>query len=163
MSHLFNYLDKDSDGIIDMDNLQEKITMRTPSEIEHFSKKSKFFYENKEMKAPSYKTFKKQPIENKRYSTKTVKMEKFENPVEKRFLYLKTIVEQGRMIETLKQNLALKSDFCYMKAFDLLLEGKNSNYLTLEDFTCFLPQLKNEDVFLLFKKHSNHTIMMFIS
>lgn len=123
--------------------------IRNNKKIQSFNKKSRF----SEEEAYYQKTLKRQVNENKRYSTETVKAD---SNNDKQFLYLKTLVEQGRKIESLKQNLVLKSDFCCMKAFDFLLGEKNRNYLILEDFQSFLPSINEEGLILLFKRHSNN-------
>ena len=125
--------------------------------IQIFNKKSRFT-EEKTNEAYYQKTLKRQVNENKRYSTTTVKAENNKS-CDKQFIFLKTLVEQGRKIENIKQNLVLKSDFCCMKAFDFLLGEKNRNYLILEDFQWFLPSINEEGLILLFKRHSKQDIL----
>ena len=124
--------------------------------FQSFNKKSGLTEENTNY---YQKTLKRQVHENKRYSTATVKAENNKSCDNKQFIFLKKLVEQGRKIENIKQNLVLKSDFCCMKAFDFLLGEKNRNYLILEDFQWFLPSINEEGLILLFKRHSKQDIL----
>ena len=140
-------------------------------EINHEKQIIDIPYKYKSIEDDTYfydKTDKKKTKENKRYLMNTTKLRKFDtiNDESENRSYFKYIIEEGRKVEILKQNLALIDVFNYIAAFETILRDKNLNYLTLEDFQAFLDDEENDDLYLLFEKFGlkpNKDIMMFSS
>lgn len=69
------------------------------------------------------------------------------------FEYLKLIIEEGRKIENLRQNIVLNENFNNIDAFDFMINYKKINYITINDFDKFKGL--QENINLLFRQYGN--------
>lgn len=69
------------------------------------------------------------------------------------FEYMKIIIEEGRKIENMRQNIVLNENFNNIDAFDFIINGKNINYITIKDFDDFMES--HQDLGLLFRQYGN--------